>query len=260
MRCADRDGLPRCRHDGGDDPAGRPWTALGRWVFDPVTVAMLLGIGSAYLAGCVRARRLGRPFPAHRPAAFAAGWVALDARSGLAGRRVRGRVVHGAHAAAPAAHARGPTPARPRCPDHARPRHHAGAGRLAPSRGRCGREARACWATRSSAGACSSGCPSPCTRADSSTSRSPPRDGMPSSTRRGWGRRSSTGGRSSASIRARTPWGTGPACCHSCWRCPRCRSSPWPSTPPMPRCIGRTGPSRRRGVRVRSPTSATRRS
>lgn len=56
---------------------GDPWTALGRWVFDPVTVAMLLGIGSAYLAGCVRARRLGRPFPAHRPAAFAAGWVAL---------------------------------------------------------------------------------------------------------------------------------------------------------------------------------------
>jgi len=53
------------------------WGALGRWALEPAMVAILLGVGSAYLAGCVRARRLGRSFPARRPIAFAAGWVAL---------------------------------------------------------------------------------------------------------------------------------------------------------------------------------------
>ncbi|HET6715447.1 MAG TPA: cytochrome c oxidase assembly protein [Actinomycetota bacterium] len=54
-----------------------PWAALDRWALDPVTVVILFGVGSAYVAGCVRARRLGRPFQAHRPVAFAAGWVVL---------------------------------------------------------------------------------------------------------------------------------------------------------------------------------------
>ena len=53
------------------------WGTLGRWALEPATVAILLGVGSAYLAGCVRARRLGRSFPARRPIAFATGWVAL---------------------------------------------------------------------------------------------------------------------------------------------------------------------------------------
>ena len=54
-----------------------PWAELGRWALDPVTIAILFGVGSAYVAGCVRARRLGRPVPVRRPVAFAAGWVVL---------------------------------------------------------------------------------------------------------------------------------------------------------------------------------------
>ncbi|MDH4111963.1 MAG: cytochrome c oxidase assembly protein [Actinomycetota bacterium] len=53
------------------------WAALGRWVFEPITVAMLVAIGSAYVAGLVRARRLGRPTSARRWAPFAVGWLAL---------------------------------------------------------------------------------------------------------------------------------------------------------------------------------------
>ena len=54
-----------------------PWSAIGRWVFDPVTVAILLAIGAAYVAGLVRTGRLGRSFPAGRRAAFALGWLVL---------------------------------------------------------------------------------------------------------------------------------------------------------------------------------------
>jgi putative copper resistance protein D len=50
---------------------------LGRWAADPLTVALLLGLGSCYLAGVVRARRLARPMPVGRLAAFASGWVLL---------------------------------------------------------------------------------------------------------------------------------------------------------------------------------------
>lgn len=51
---------------------------LSRWAADPMTVAFLLGLGSSYLAGAVRARRLGRPMRAWRVAAFASGWVLLS--------------------------------------------------------------------------------------------------------------------------------------------------------------------------------------
>lgn len=50
---------------------------MGRWVFDPVTVTMLLAVGSAYLAGLVRMGRMGRSFPAGRWTAFASGWLVL---------------------------------------------------------------------------------------------------------------------------------------------------------------------------------------
>ena len=54
-----------------------PWSAIGKWVFDPVTVTMMFATGSAYVAGLLRMGRLGRSFPAGRRAAFASGWVAL---------------------------------------------------------------------------------------------------------------------------------------------------------------------------------------
>ena len=54
-----------------------PWAAVGRWVLDPVTVVVLLAVGSSYAAGLVRARRLGRSFPHSRQIAFAAGWLVL---------------------------------------------------------------------------------------------------------------------------------------------------------------------------------------
>lgn len=58
-------------------PSGDMSDVLSRWAFDPVTVALLLGLGSSYAAGAVRARRRGHPAPLGRLAAFACGWVAL---------------------------------------------------------------------------------------------------------------------------------------------------------------------------------------
>jgi len=46
-------------------------------VLTAFTTAVLLGLGSAYLAGIVRSSRLGRPVPAARWAPFAAGWLVL---------------------------------------------------------------------------------------------------------------------------------------------------------------------------------------
>lgn len=56
---------------------GDPSPALSRWAADPLTVALLLGLGSSYVAGALRARRRARPMPAGRVAAFASGWVLL---------------------------------------------------------------------------------------------------------------------------------------------------------------------------------------
>jgi putative membrane protein len=46
-------------------------------VLTTLTTAVLLGLGSAYLAGVVRSSRLGRPVRAARWASFAAGWLVL---------------------------------------------------------------------------------------------------------------------------------------------------------------------------------------
>ena len=81
--------------------------------------------------------------------------------------------------------------------------------------------------------------------------------GTRSSTPSGSAPRSSTGGRSSASTRARTRCRTASACCRCCSRCPRCRSSRSRSTRPTRRCTRRTRRLRRRGARPRSPISAT---
>ena len=53
------------------------WSALGHWALEPVTIAALLAVGSAYGAGVIRIHRLGRGFPRWRVAAFAAGWLVL---------------------------------------------------------------------------------------------------------------------------------------------------------------------------------------
>ena len=58
-------------------PPGDLSEGLDRWAFDPMTVAFLLGLGSAYVAGTVRARRRGHPMPTGRLLAFGSGWVAL---------------------------------------------------------------------------------------------------------------------------------------------------------------------------------------
>ncbi len=58
-------------------PPGDLSDGLDRWAFDPMTVAFLLGLGSAYVAGTVRARRRGHPLPPGRLLAFGSGWVAL---------------------------------------------------------------------------------------------------------------------------------------------------------------------------------------
>lgn len=46
-------------------------------VLSALTTAVLLGVGSAYLAGIVRSSRLGRPVRPSRWAPFAAGWLVL---------------------------------------------------------------------------------------------------------------------------------------------------------------------------------------
>jgi putative copper resistance protein D len=46
-------------------------------VLDPITIGVLLSIGSAYVAGLVRSRRLRRPVGRGRVAAFAGGWIVL---------------------------------------------------------------------------------------------------------------------------------------------------------------------------------------
>jgi cytochrome c oxidase assembly factor CtaG len=53
---------------------GRAWS---RWAVDPGNTAVLLAVGSAYVAGLVRVRRLGRPHPSGRVVSFAAGWLRL---------------------------------------------------------------------------------------------------------------------------------------------------------------------------------------
>jgi heme/copper-type cytochrome/quinol oxidase subunit 3 len=53
---------------------GRAWS---RWAVDPGNTAVLLAVGSAYVAGLVRVRRLGRPHPSGRVVSFAAGWLLL---------------------------------------------------------------------------------------------------------------------------------------------------------------------------------------
>jgi cytochrome c oxidase assembly factor CtaG len=53
---------------------GRAWS---RWAVDPGNTAVLLAVGSAYVAGLVRARRLGRPHPVGRVVSFTAGWLLL---------------------------------------------------------------------------------------------------------------------------------------------------------------------------------------
>jgi putative copper resistance protein D len=57
------------------DPAADPGGAIATWAFDPITVGVLLAVGSLYLAGLIRAERRGRRFPRSRVVAFGAGWA-----------------------------------------------------------------------------------------------------------------------------------------------------------------------------------------
>ena len=56
-------------------PSSNDWHHVA--VLTAITTAVLLGAGSAYLAGIMRSSRLGRPLTPARWAPFAAGWLAL---------------------------------------------------------------------------------------------------------------------------------------------------------------------------------------
>jgi cytochrome c oxidase assembly factor CtaG len=58
-------------------PPGGVWTVLAQWRPEPVSLALLLGVGSLYTLGVVRADRSGRRWPPARAAWFASGLFAL---------------------------------------------------------------------------------------------------------------------------------------------------------------------------------------
>jgi putative copper resistance protein D len=59
-------------------PPSGPWTAwFAWWSFDPLTLGLLLAVGSAYAAGLVRLRREGVPWPGARVGWFGAGLSSL---------------------------------------------------------------------------------------------------------------------------------------------------------------------------------------
>lgn len=58
-------------------PAGDGWSVLAQWRFEPVTVAVLLGIGSLYVAGVVKLRRSGRTWAGSHAVWFVAGLACL---------------------------------------------------------------------------------------------------------------------------------------------------------------------------------------